>query len=339
MAQRSRAAGTPQVHVLASRRTHQPARFRIARQTVELRDLGDRIGGDVVLPGDADLGRGAAGVEPGRRPAAGRRRLPGVARTTSRRPSRFAAEQGLRIAFNAGGHNAGPIDWSRDTLLLKTERMTRDRDRRRRAARAGRGRACCRSRSRSRPAEHGLAYLAGTSPNVGVLGLRARGRPQLDDPHATAWPATASSRPRSSRPTAGASGPTATRSPSCSGRCAAAAATSAAVTAIELELFPIAEIYAGGLFWPIERATEVLNAWRDVDRDRARRLRVARADAPAARRPVPARAPARPRRSSWSRLAFIGTAADGDALAPAAARPRPGVRHRRDDAGEATSAS
>ena len=37
---------------------------------------------------------------------------------------------------------------------------------------------------------------------------------------------------------------------------------SAAVTAIELELFPIADIYAGALFWPIERASEILNAWR-----------------------------------------------------------------------------
>ena len=36
----------------------------------------------------------------------------------------------------------------------------------------------------------------------------------------------------------------------------------AAVTAIELELFPIAELYAGALFWPIERASEILHAWR-----------------------------------------------------------------------------
>ena len=34
------------------------------------------------------------------------------------------------------------------------------------------------------------------------------------------------------------------------------------VTALELELFPIAELYAGGLFWPQERAAEVLEAWR-----------------------------------------------------------------------------
>ena len=36
----------------------------------------------------------------------------------------------------------------------------------------------------------------------------------------------------------------------------------AAVTALELELFPVAEIYAGAMLWPIERATEILNAWR-----------------------------------------------------------------------------
>ena len=37
----------------------------------------------------------------------------------------------------------------------------------------------------------------------------------------------------------------------------------AAVTAIELQLVPIPEIYAGALFWPIERAAEVLHAWRE----------------------------------------------------------------------------
>ncbi len=33
------------------------------------------------------------------------------------------------------------------------------------------------------------------------------------------------------------------------------------VTALELELFPIVELYAGVLFWPQERAAEVLKAW------------------------------------------------------------------------------
>ncbi len=35
------------------------------------------------------------------------------------------------------------------------------------------------------------------------------------------------------------------------------------VTALELELYPTPELYAGAMFWPVERAAEVLRAWRD----------------------------------------------------------------------------
>jgi hypothetical protein len=36
------------------------------------------------------------------------------------------------------------------------------------------------------------------------------------------------------------------------------------VTSIELELFPISGIYAGVLWYPVERASEVLHAWREL---------------------------------------------------------------------------
>ena len=36
-----------------------------------------------------------------------------------------------------------------------------------------------------------------------------------------------------------------------------------AVTAIEFALFPVAEVYAGVMLWPIERASEILHAWRE----------------------------------------------------------------------------
>jgi hypothetical protein len=39
------------------------------------------------------------------------------------------------------------------------------------------------------------------------------------------------------------------------------------VTAIEFELLPLEEIYAGVLFFPVERAAEVLHAWRDWTED------------------------------------------------------------------------
>ncbi len=36
------------------------------------------------------------------------------------------------------------------------------------------------------------------------------------------------------------------------------------MTAIELRLFPITEVYAGILWFPIERGDEVLQAWREL---------------------------------------------------------------------------
>jgi FAD/FMN-containing dehydrogenase len=36
------------------------------------------------------------------------------------------------------------------------------------------------------------------------------------------------------------------------------------VTALELQLFPIQRPYAGVLFYPIERGSEVLQAWREL---------------------------------------------------------------------------
>jgi hypothetical protein len=35
------------------------------------------------------------------------------------------------------------------------------------------------------------------------------------------------------------------------------------VTALEMRLYPVAELYAGDLFFPIQRAAEVLHAWRE----------------------------------------------------------------------------
>ena len=85
-------------------------------------ELADRLVGDVLLPGDADwdTARQAWNLAVDQRPVAIAypESATDVAATVS-----AAAASGRRIAFKAGGHNAGPIDWSRDTILLKTERM------------------------------------------------------------------------------------------------------------------------------------------------------------------------------------------------------------------------
>ena len=227
---------------------------------MELRELGDRLAGDVVLPGDEawDAARQAWNLAVDQRPVAVvyPESADDVVATV-----RFAAEHGLRIAFNAGGHNAGPIDWSRDTLLLKTERM--DGIEIDAAARRARVEAGVLSKPLAVAAgDHGLAYLAGTSPNVGVLGYALGGGLSwmirtfglACNSIVSAEVVTADGRlVRADRET----------EPELFWALRGGGGNVGAVTAIELELFPIAEIYAGALFWPIERAAEILKAWRD----------------------------------------------------------------------------
>ena len=55
--------------------------------------------------------------------------------------------------------------------------------------------------------------------------------------------------------------PTPPASPSFSGRLRGGGGSFGVVTVLELELFPVRELYAGVLFWPQERAAEVLEAW------------------------------------------------------------------------------
>ncbi len=226
---------------------------------MELRDLRDRLAGDLVLPGDAafDLARQAWNLAVDQRPVA-------VVYPDSAddvvTTVRAARALGIRLAFNAGGHNAGPIDWSQDTLLLKTERLSSieiDADARR--ARLGAG-------VLGKPlavaaGAHGLAYLAGTSPDVGVVGYALGG--------GLSWMIRTYGLACNS--IVGAEVVTADgwlvrtdhqHEPELFWALRGGGGNVAAVTALELELVPVAEIFAGGLFWPIERAAEILTAWR-----------------------------------------------------------------------------
>jgi FAD/FMN-containing dehydrogenase len=226
---------------------------------MNLRDLGERIASDLVLPGDEawDAGKMAWNLAVDQRPV-------GIVYPESAddvvATVRFAAELGLRIAFNAGGHNAGPIDWSRDTLLLKTERMRGiEIDAAGRRARIGAG-VLAKPLAVAAGA-HGLAYLAGTSPDVGVVGYAlGGGLSWMVRKHGLACNSivaadvvTADGRlVRADRDT----------EPELFWAVRGGSGNVGAVTALELELFPIPEIYAGALFWPIERATDILTAWR-----------------------------------------------------------------------------
>jgi FAD/FMN-containing dehydrogenase len=224
-----------------------------------IRGLGKRIAGDVVLPDDAAwaTAKHAWNLAVDQRPVAivYPESADDVVATV-----RFARDRGIGIAFNAGGHNAGTIDWDRDAILLKTERMRGieiDPVARRARVEAGvLGQALA-----AAAGEHGLAYLAGTSPDVGVLGYALGGglswmvrRYGLACNSITAADlVTADGRlVRADRDA----------EPDLFWAIRGGSGNVAAVTAIELELVPLAEIYAGTLFWPIERASEILRAWR-----------------------------------------------------------------------------
>jgi FAD/FMN-containing dehydrogenase len=277
---------------------------------LELRELGASIDGDVVLPVDDAFAtaRQAWNLAVDQRPIAVV--FPASADDVVA-TVRFAAERGLKVAFNAGGHNAGPIDWSEDTLLLRTERMdgiTIDAAGRRARVEAG----VLSQALADAAAEHGLAYLAGTSPNVGVLGyalggglswmVRAHGF--ASNSITAAEVVTADGRRlRADRDT----------EPELFWALRGGGGNVAAVTAIELELFPVVDIYAGALFWPIARAAEILHAWRrwietvpDACESLGRLLQLP--DAPFLPEHLRGRA------FVLVEAAFLGDATDGDAL-------------------------
>jgi FAD/FMN-containing dehydrogenase len=110
-------------------------------------------------------------------------------------------------------------------------------------------------------AEHGLAGLAGSSPDVGVVGLTLGG--------GISWLSrrfglTASSMVAAEVVTADGrmSRVDEQREPELFWALRGGGGSFAAVTAMELRLYSVPELTAGALFWPLERAGEVLEAWR-----------------------------------------------------------------------------
>ena len=175
---------------------------------------------------------------------------------------RSARERGLRVAAQGTGHNAAPLGSLHDTLLVRTDRMrgvTIDAQ-----ARIARADAGVRSLEVVQAAAaHGLATVGGTSPDVGVVGYTIGGgigllsrRYGLAANHVHAIElVTADGRlVRCGRD----------EEPELFWAVRGGGGSFGVVTAIELELFPLAEAYAGALWFPVERASEVMHAWREL---------------------------------------------------------------------------
>jgi len=172
---------------------------------------------------------------------------------------RHARAHRMRIAPQGTGHGAAPLEPLDGAMLLRTTRMRRvgvDP-----AARTARAQAGAVWQDVITPAaEHGLAGLAGSSPGVGVTGYTLGG--------GLGWLAR--------RYGLAANSVTAVELVTPGGDLVRADAGHESdllwavrggggvgvVTALEMRLYPVGELYAGDLFFPIGRAAEVLHAWR-----------------------------------------------------------------------------
>ncbi len=226
---------------------------------LDFEGLRTRLTGDIVTPDDEtwDVDRRAWNLAVEQRPAAVA--LPETPQDVIEVVN-FAREHGLQVAPQGTGHNAHALGGAEGMILLKTERMrgvTIDPEAR--IARADAGVIWIEVVEAA--AEHGLAALAGSSPDVGVVGYTLGG--------GLSWLAR--------KHGIGANQVTAVEIVTADGRLVRAdrdnepdlfwavrggGGAFGVVTAIEFNLFPLTEVYAGILWFPVERAVEVLNAWR-----------------------------------------------------------------------------
>ena len=239
--------------------------FPRADAPLDLSALRARVAGDIILPGDGgwDAARLAWNLAVDQHPAMVA--LPETAADVAAVVS-YAAEAGLRVAMQGTGHGAGARGGELSgTVLVKMERMRGiEIDAEARTARVEAG--VIWSEVAEAAAEHGLAALAGSSPDVGVVGYTLGG--------GLSW--------LGRRYGLAASNVLAVELVTADGEIRRVDAETdqelfwavrggggsfGAVTAIEFALFPVAEVYAGVMLWPIERASEILHAWREWTSD------------------------------------------------------------------------
>jgi FAD/FMN-containing dehydrogenase len=173
----------------------------------------------------------------------------------------FARLHGLRIAPQGTGHGATSLGALGDTILVKTTRLRGveiDASARRARVEAG----AIWSDVVEPAAEQGFVVLHGSSPDVGVVGYTLGG--------GMGWLArsrglAANSVTEVEMVTADGTLVRADREHEADLFWAVrgGGGSFGVVTAIELELYEEPELYAGAMFWPVERAGEALRAWRE----------------------------------------------------------------------------
>jgi hypothetical protein len=173
-----------------------------------------------------------------------------------------ARERGLRVAVQATGHNAAPLGSLEETLILNTSRLTGvSIDAATRRVRVGA--ATTWEQVTPLLSDLGLAALHGSSPKVGIVGYSLGG--------GIGWLARKYGMQTNAI--------TAIELVTAEGHLVRADAVHepelfwalrggngnfGVVTALEFEVQPVTELYAGALFFPVEQAVDVLHAWTEL---------------------------------------------------------------------------
>src|SRR3954470_1097475 len=171
----------------------------------------------------------------------------------------YARASGLRVAPQATAHNQGPLGGLEETLLLNVSALQEvGVDPGARRVRVGAGVKW--DRVAPRLSAHGLAGLHGSSPDVGIAGYSLGG--------GIGWLARKhglQSNAVTALELVTADGcfvrADAENHPELFGALRGGGGNFGVVTAIEFEVHPVDELYAGALFFPVEQSAEVLKAW------------------------------------------------------------------------------
>jgi FAD/FMN-containing dehydrogenase len=221
-------------------------------------ELADALTGAVVLPGDPDWDEARSGFN-----LLGDQHPEAVAfpvdASDVAAAVAYGRRAGMRVAPQATGHNQDPLGDLDGTLLLNVSRLQEVRvDPGARQVRVGAGVKW--DRVAPRLSAHGLAGLHGSSPDVGIAGYSlGGGMGWLARKHGLQTNAV-----------------TALELVTAEGTLVRAdhehhadlfwalrggGGNFGVVTSIEFAVHPVDELYAGALFFPFERADEVLHAW------------------------------------------------------------------------------
>src|SRR3954468_5805632 len=171
----------------------------------------------------------------------------------------YAREAGLRVSVQGTGHNPMPLGAMTDSVLIRTHRMRQvDIDPTARRARVQAGAIWS---DVAGPANaHGLAALVGSSPDVGVVGYSLGGgigylgrKHGIQTNSVTAIELVTADGEHVRTD--------ASHDPDLFWALRGGGGNFGVVTALEFDLYPVSELYAGWLIWPWEDSQRVIERW------------------------------------------------------------------------------